>query len=148
MDRKLKRTDQLSSGRTSPGNFQVWLRYTEPLPKERGTFAAKILAERFGADQSAADWRRCGRAPGVTNRKPQHRTAPGFYPFTNLRSATGQTFDVTISLRAQLLAAERQAQQHNAKPPASASPRVLSASRTSLSRASARHLVTPVGRCR
>ncbi len=60
---------------TSPGSFQAWLRHAQPLPKELGTLAAKTLAERFGADPSAADWRRFGRAPGFTNRKPQYRKA-------------------------------------------------------------------------
>ena len=48
---------------TSPGSFQAWLAHTEALPKELGTLAAKTLAKRFGADRSAADWRRSGRRP-------------------------------------------------------------------------------------
>ena len=48
---------------TSPGSFQAWLRHTQPFPNELGTLAAKTLAEQFGADRSAADWRRFGRGP-------------------------------------------------------------------------------------
>ena len=55
---------------TSPGNFQAWLKPTQPRPKELSTQAAKRLAERFGADKGAADWLRFGRMPGFTNRKP------------------------------------------------------------------------------
>jgi hypothetical protein len=62
---------------TSPGSSQAWLRHSQPLTKELGTFAAKTLAEQFGADRSAADWRRFGRTPGFTNRKNQHRNAKG-----------------------------------------------------------------------
>jgi len=69
---------------TSPGSFQAWLRHSQPLSKELGTLAAKTLAEQFGADRSAADWRRFGRIPGFTNRKPRHRDAQGLYPFARL----------------------------------------------------------------
>ncbi len=62
---------------TSPGSFQAWLRHAQPLSKELGSLAAKTLADKFGADRNAADWRRFGRAPGFTNRKPQHRNAQG-----------------------------------------------------------------------
>ena len=46
---------------TSPGKFQVWLKHSGILSKELGTFAVQLLAERFGADPSAAEWRRFGR---------------------------------------------------------------------------------------
>ncbi len=64
---------------TSPGNFQAWLKHTHVLPKALGTLAAQTLAQRFGADPSAADWRRFGRLPGLTNRKPEHRNAKGLF---------------------------------------------------------------------
>ena len=38
-----------------------------------------MLAERFGTDRNAADWRRFGRLPGFTNCKPQHRNQHGFF---------------------------------------------------------------------
>ncbi len=79
---------------TSPGSFQAWLRHSQPLPKELGTPAAKTLAAQFGADRSAADWRRFGRAPGFTNRKQQHRNVQGLYPFARLISHTGRLDDL------------------------------------------------------
>lgn len=77
---------------TSPGNFQAWLNHTHILSKALGTLAAQTLAHRFGADPSAADWRRFGRLPGFTNRKPEHRNADGLFPFVRLHSHTGEQF--------------------------------------------------------
>ena len=88
---------------TSPGNFQAWLRHLEPLPKELGTLAANTLAAQFGADPGAADWRRFGRAPGFTNRKPRHRGAGGLFPFARLGSHSGQPFPLAAAFRARLL---------------------------------------------
>jgi hypothetical protein len=96
---------------TSPGSFQAWLRHAQPLSKEFGTLAAKTLAEQFGADTSAADWRRFGRAPGFTNRKPQHRNAQGLYPFARLVSHPGQPFPAAEPLRLQLDAIQKKAEQ-------------------------------------
>ena len=95
---------------TSPGNFQAWLRHTKPFPKELGTLAAKTLAEQFCADRSAADWRRFGRSPGFTNRKPQHRTQAGLYPFAHLRSPTGTVFPEADAFRARLLTLQQKAE--------------------------------------
>ena len=64
--------------KTSPGNFQAWLKHLQPLPKELSALAAKLLAARFGADKGAADWRRFERMPGFTNRKPNTRTPKAF----------------------------------------------------------------------
>jgi hypothetical protein len=99
---------------TSPGSFQAWLRHTQPFPKELGTLAAKSLAEQFGADRSAADWRRFGRAPGFTNRKPQHRNPQGFYPFAHLRSSTGTVFPEANAFRARLLTLQQKAEAERA----------------------------------
>ena len=88
---------------TSPGSFQAWLRHKQPLSKELGTLAAKALAEQFGADRSAADWRRFGRAPGFTNRKPQHRSGQGLYPFARLHSYTGQPFAEAATFHATIV---------------------------------------------
>ncbi len=52
---------------TSTGNFQAWLKHRSVFPKLLGTLAAQTLAGRYGADASAADWRRFGRLPGFTN---------------------------------------------------------------------------------
>ncbi len=77
---------------TSPGNYQAWLKHTHVLSKAIGTLTAQTIAHRYGADPSAADWRRFGRLPGLTNRKPQHQNAQGLFPFVRLRSHTGQQF--------------------------------------------------------
>src|SRR5215831_7100380 len=67
---------------TSPGNFQAWLKHPDQLSKELGTAAARKLAERFGGDPGAADWRHFGRLSGFTNRKRAHLDAEtGLYPF-------------------------------------------------------------------
>jgi hypothetical protein len=124
---------------TSPGSFQAWLRHQQPLSKELGTLAAKTLAEQFGGDGSAADWRRFGRAPGFTNRKLQHRNAQGLYPFARLHSVTGQTFAVAEPFRLRITALFQKAEQENAaarnsfasRPTRYAAPVTLSQFRTS-----------------
>ena len=77
---------------TSKGNFQAWLKHTAVLPKLLGTFAAQTLAARYGADPSAADWRRFGRLPGFTNCKPKYKQDNGLFPFVRLHSHSGQEF--------------------------------------------------------
>ena len=99
---------------TSPGSFQAWLRHAQPLSKELGTIAAKMLAEQFGADRGAADWRRFGRAPGFTNRKPQHRNQQGLYPFAHLRSSNGTVFPEANALRARWLTLQQEAEAERA----------------------------------
>ena len=79
---------------TSAGNFQAWLKHTAILPKLIGTFAAQTLAGRYGADPSAADWRRFGRLPGFTNCKPKYRKPDGLFPFVQLRSYSGMQYPV------------------------------------------------------
>jgi hypothetical protein len=49
---------------TSPSNFQAWLKHPEPLDKQLSTATARALAERFGGDAGAADWRHFGRLSG------------------------------------------------------------------------------------
>ena len=90
---------------TSPNNFQAWLRHTQPFSKELGTIAARTLAIRFHADTGAADWRRFGRAPGFTNRKPQHRNAAGLCPFARLHGHTGEVFAAAGTFRFEVLVA-------------------------------------------
>lgn len=51
---------------TSPGNFQAWLNHGQVLQKQLSTLAARTLAERFGGDKGAADWRHFGRLAGLT----------------------------------------------------------------------------------
>jgi hypothetical protein len=71
---------------TSPGNYQAWLRHPQQLSKEVSTAAARALAEKFGGDRGAADWRHFGRLAGFTNRKAKYADA-GLYPFVRLIDA-------------------------------------------------------------
>jgi RepB DNA-primase from phage plasmid len=59
--------------RTSPGNYQAWIKHKAPLDKELGTAVARDLAERFGGDVKAADWRHFGRLSGFRNTKAKHK---------------------------------------------------------------------------
>lgn len=77
---------------TSAGNFQAWLKHATVLPKLLGTFVAQTLAARYGADPSAADWRRFGRLPGFTNCEPKYMRPDGFFPFVQLRSYEGAQY--------------------------------------------------------
>jgi hypothetical protein len=78
---------------TSPGNYQAWLKHSERLSKEESTAAARALAERFGGDRGAADWRHFGRLVGLTNRKTRHLDAStGLYPFVRLIEAGGGVY--------------------------------------------------------
>lgn len=78
---------------TSPGNFQAWLKHPEQLSKELGTAAARVLAEKFGGDRGAADWRHFGRLAGLTNRKEKYRDAvTGLHPFVRLIEAKGGVY--------------------------------------------------------
>lgn len=78
---------------TSPGNFQAWMKHLEQLSKELGTAAARKLAERFGGDPGAADWRHFGRLAGFTNRKRAYRDAEtGLHPYVKLIEASGTVY--------------------------------------------------------
>ena len=78
---------------TSPNNFQAWLKHSERLSKEVGTAAARALAEKFGGDRGAADWRHFGRLAGFTNRKAKYLDArTGLYPFVRLIEAEGRVY--------------------------------------------------------
>jgi len=78
---------------TSPGNFQAWVKHPEQLSKELGTAAARKLAERFGGDPGAADWRHFGRLGGFTNRKEKYRDPQtGLHPFVKLIEADGAVY--------------------------------------------------------
>jgi hypothetical protein len=77
---------------TSPGNYQAWVKHPERLSKDVSTAAARALAERFGGDHGAADWRHFGRLSGFTNRKAQYRNATGWYPFVRLVEALGGVY--------------------------------------------------------
>ena len=79
---------------TSPGNFQAWLKHPRILPKELSTAVARSLANEFGGDVGAADWRHFGRLAGFTNRKPRHQGEDGLFPFVMIREASGTVYDV------------------------------------------------------
>jgi hypothetical protein len=92
---------------TSPANYQAWLRHPERLSKELGTAAARKLAEQFGGDTGAADWRHFGRLAGFTNRKHKYLDpATGRHPFVEIVEATEKIYPEAARflwrLRAQL----------------------------------------------
>jgi hypothetical protein len=78
---------------TSPGNFQAWVKHPEILDKETGTAAARTLAQKFGGDPGAADWRHFGRLSGYTNRKNKYRASDGLYPFVRLMESSGAEYE-------------------------------------------------------
>lgn len=78
---------------TSAGNYQAWVKHGQQLTKEEGTAAARELAERFGGDPGAADWRHFGRLAGFTNRKEKYRDqATGLHPFVKVVEANGAAY--------------------------------------------------------
>ena len=77
---------------TSPGNYQAWLKHPKALSKKVSTAAARKLAEEFGGDKGAADWRHYGRLAGFTNRKEKYQQTDGLFPFVRLLSASGATY--------------------------------------------------------
>src|SRR5258708_17535881 len=77
---------------TSPGNFQAWLCHGQILPTHLSTFAARLLASRFGGDPASADWRHYGRLAGFTNRKDKYRRKDGTFPYVGLHEATGVVY--------------------------------------------------------
>jgi len=87
---------------TSLGNFQAWLKHDDVYPAPLSTFIAQALAKRYGADPSAADWRRFGRLPGFTNCKSKYRKSNGLYPYVLLRSATGAQYRQAAYLRLEM----------------------------------------------
>jgi len=109
---------------TSPGNFQAWLKHDGVYPAPLSTFIAQALAKQYGADPSAADWRRFGRLPGFTNCKPKYRRDNGLYPYVLLRSATGVQYRQAAYLRLEMTKLyqlqeqerEERAVQHQARP--------------------------------
>src|SRR5258708_1288362 len=81
---------------TSPGNFQAWLCHGQTLPKHLSTFAARLLASRFGGDPASADWRHYGRLAGFTNRKDKYRRKDGTLPYVRLHEATGAAYSRAV----------------------------------------------------
>ena len=107
---------------TSPGNFQAWLKHPRELPREFSTLAARKLAEEFGGDRGAADWRHFGRLSGYTNRKPKYMSESGLFPFVRLIEASGvaysegERFIATISAQRDIDLRTRECQ--NSRPTA------------------------------
>jgi hypothetical protein len=91
---------------TSPDNFQAWVKHPEVLDKETSTAAARALAQRFGGDLGAADWRHFGRLSGYTNRKTKYKCSDGLYPFVRLMENNGTEYEngreFLTAVRAQL----------------------------------------------
>lgn len=77
---------------TSPGNFQAWLNHGQVLPRRISTAVARGLADVFGGDRGAADWRHYGRLAGFTNRKEKYRDAAGQFPFVLLIEAEPKVY--------------------------------------------------------
>jgi hypothetical protein len=77
---------------TSPGKLQAWLKHSKPLSREMSTAAARALAERFGGDRGAADWRHFGRLAGFTNRKEKYRGSNGLFPYVQVAEAAGTLY--------------------------------------------------------
>jgi hypothetical protein len=78
---------------TSPSNFQAWLKHPEQLDKQLSTATARALAERFGGDAGAADWRHFGRLSGFANRKTKYQdVTTGLYPLVRLIEAEGNVY--------------------------------------------------------
>jgi len=77
---------------TSPGNFQAWLKHSRVLCRETSTAAARALAEQFGGDKGAADWRHFGRLAGFTNRKAKYQGEDGLFPYVRLVAASGAVY--------------------------------------------------------
>ena len=121
---------------TSTGNFQAWLKHPAVFPKLLGTFAAQTLAARYGADPSAADWRRFGRLPGFTNCKPKYKKPDGLFPFVRLRSRPGEQYPMAESFVQELtkLFEAREQEREARRLEASFSPRGGSRFRPSLKR--------------
>src|SRR5215472_5456845 len=89
---------------TSPGNFQAWLNHGQVLPKHISTLAARSLAERFGGDKGAADWRHFGRLAGFTNRKDRYCSDNGRFPFVRLIEWAGVPYPASKAFLQQVSA--------------------------------------------
>jgi len=76
---------------TSPGNFQVWIRFKDgQLSKDELKAIARALAQKYGGDMNSADGEHYGRLAGFTNQKPKHkRESDGRQPFVLLRDNHG-----------------------------------------------------------
>jgi hypothetical protein len=110
---------------TSPGNYQAWLKHPRVLSQEISTAVARALADAFGGDKGAADWRHFGRLAGFTNRKLKYQSPEGLFPFVRLaasggtiyQSADGFLADVESKLDEEKRRRDRQARQFQQRMP-------------------------------
>ena len=79
--------------RTSPHNYQAWMRHGEGLNGETSYVVGKALAEKFGADMGGAPAGHMGRLVGTTNRKEQYRTPEGKFPWVVVNEASGAIYE-------------------------------------------------------
>ena len=79
--------------RTSPDNYQAWMRHGEALNGETSYAVGKALAEKFNTDVGAAPAGHMGRLVGTTNRKEQYRTAEGKSPWVVVSEASGAIYE-------------------------------------------------------
>jgi len=79
--------------RTSPDNYQAWMRHGERLNAETSYVVGKALAEKFGADIGGAPAGHMGRLAGTTNRKEQYRTPEGKSPWVVVSEASGAIYE-------------------------------------------------------
>src|SRR5260370_5375497 len=87
---------------TSPRNFQAWLCHGQILPKHLSTFAARLLASRFGGHPASADWRHYGTLAGFTHRKDKYRRKDGTFPYVRLHEATGAVYSKAVAFLAEV----------------------------------------------
>jgi len=99
---------------TSPGSFQAWLKHLQPLTKRTWHPGRKNTCRAVRRRPQRRRLAKFGRAPGFTNRKPQHRNAQGWYPFARFISHTGQPFVAAEPFRSQLVALHFIAEQERA----------------------------------
>lgn len=108
---------------TSPNNFQAWLNHGKVLDKQTSTAAARALAQRFGGDRGAADWRHFGRLAGFTNRKPKHLKQDGTFPFVRIHEqqihypyALAERFLASLEIARQVATERRPAAKPQIRP--------------------------------
>jgi RepB DNA-primase N-terminal domain len=100
---------------TSPENYQAWLKHPRLLSREASTAAARTLADIFGGDKGAADWRHFGRLAGFTNRKLKYQSPGGMFPFVRLTAFTGLTYPNANMFLAEVESKLGQERQHRAQ---------------------------------
>ncbi len=95
------------------------------LPQASGHLRRQTLASRYGADPSAADWRRFGRLPGFTNCKPKYRKPDGLFPFVRLKNHAGEQYPMAEAFAREItqMYAAREQEREARRKQASLSPR-------------------------